>query len=145
MRKRKHLKIKNPTTKKILKINIIPASKTGIFFDMYITITSLKLKNIWKFFSLANHALSITKQLKKEQGFLNYKKTGIGLTHYTLSVWENLEDLKRFSRSGAHLNAMKISKDIAAEINTYTYESNDIPNWNTAKELLEKNGKKLVL
>ncbi|MES2617741.1 MAG: DUF3291 domain-containing protein [Bacteroidota bacterium] len=110
---------------------------------MYITITSIELKNLFKFFGLAKYALDILKQLKKEQGFTAFRKTGIGKTHYTLTAWESEADLKRFARSGAHLTAMKASADLAASISTYTFQSDTIPNWKAAKVMLQEKGKKM--
>lgn len=108
---------------------------------MYITVTSIKLKHWWNFFKLSQYALAIVKQTKKEKGLIKFKKQGIGLLHYTLTAWESEEDLKRFARSGAHLEAMKISGSIASELGTYTYESRAIPNWKEAKILLQTKGK----
>ena len=110
---------------------------------MIITITSLRLKTIWNFFGLANYALSIVKQMKNEKGLIKFKKRGAGFTHYTLSAWESEEDLKRFARTGAHLEAMKQSAKIASEIWTYTYKAGHIPDWKEAKKLLMEKGKSI--
>lgn len=72
------------------------------------------------------------------------KNTGFGYLHFTLSVWEKEDDLKRFAREGAHLKAMKRSSTIASEVRTYTYESNESPNWKEAKQLLLEKGKVLT-
>lgn len=108
---------------------------------MYITITSIELKHLFKFFGLAKYALDILKQIKNEQGFKAFRKTGIGKTHYTLTAWETEADLKRFARSGAHLNAMKVSALLAKSISTYTFQSDTIPNWKDAKVMLKEKGK----
>lgn len=81
--------------------------------------------------------------MKQEPGFLQFKKTGLGYVHYTLSAWENEEAMKRFTHAGAHLEAMKKSKQIASEIRTYTYKSEQIPDWKSAKKLLQAQGKVL--
>jgi heme-degrading monooxygenase HmoA len=111
---------------------------------MHLTITSIKLRSLWDFFSLANYALKIVRQTQKEKGLLAFKKTGIGKVHYTLTAWETEDDLKRFARTGAHLEAMKISAKISTEIRTYTYSTDKIPNWKEAKSLLESKGKVLT-
>jgi len=41
-----------------------------------------------------------------------------------------------FARSGAHLEAMKNSKEIASEIRTISIQAEELPDWNQAKKLL---------
>jgi len=106
---------------------------------MKATITSIKLKGPLKFFALSASALQIIKQLKATN-CKEFKKKGIWTTHYTMTLWDNEDELQAFARSGAHLNAMKASKKIAREIRTITIDSDSLPNWNEAKSLL-KNGK----
>lgn len=72
------------------------------------------------------------------------KNTGFGYLHFTLSVWENEEAMKTFARSGKHLEAMKASREIAAEIRTYTFRSEQIPDWKEAKTLLVEKGKAII-
>ena len=108
---------------------------------MVITITSIRLKSVWYFFKLSLFGLRIVKQTKQEKGFMQMKNTGFGYMHYTLSVWESEEDLKRFARSGAHAAAMQQSKNIATEIRTYTYQIEQIPSWQEVKRLLKEKGK----
>jgi hypothetical protein len=55
-----------------------------------------------------------------------------------MTLWKSEEELKDFARSGAHMEAMKISKDIAKEIGTITIDATELPDWSTAKELLNK-------
>jgi hypothetical protein len=54
-----------------------------------------------------------------------------------MTLWNNEEEMKSFALSGAHLEAMKTSKDIAKEIRIITIEANELPNWKEAKRLLE--------
>jgi hypothetical protein len=55
-----------------------------------------------------------------------------------MTLWNNENELKEFATSGAHLEAMKISKKIAKEIRTITIDADNLPNWKEAKKLLEK-------
>jgi hypothetical protein len=104
---------------------------------MKATITSIELKGPLKFFALSTKALKIVKQLKSTN-YKDFKKRGVWTKHYTMTLWNNEEELKEFARSGAHLEAMKISKQIAKEIRTITIEANTLPNWKEAIKLLEK-------
>lgn len=108
---------------------------------MYISLTSIRLKSVWKFFQLSNNGLKISRQCKKEKGFAGMKNTGFGHDHYTMSRWETEEDRDRFYRNGAHAAAMKKTADIAAELATYSYQAKEFPDWKTAKQLLKENGK----
>lgn len=110
---------------------------------MHVTITSIKLRSVWKFFALSNNGRKIQGQAKNTAGFIQIKNTGWGKLHFTLSSWESVEAMKQFARSGAHLDAMKQSAKLSTEIRTYTYETNTLPNWAAAKALLFEKGKLL--
>lgn len=62
--------------------------------------------------------------------------------HYTISAWETEDDLKQFAyRGNKHTSAMKKSSRIASEIMTYTYLSDNFPDWKTALPLLKSKGR----
>jgi len=104
---------------------------------MKVNITSIELKSPFKFFPLSRYALSILRQLKTTD-CKDFKKRGIWTMHYTMTLWENEEQLKAFAKSGAHLEAMKKSATIAKEIKTLTIDADKCPNWKVAKKLLEE-------
>jgi len=104
---------------------------------MKITITCIELKNPLKFFLLSQKALGIVLQLKNTN-CVEMKKRGFWTRHYTMTLWKNEADLKRFAKSGAHLEAMKMSGKIAKEIKTLTIDSDTFPDWKIAKSILEK-------
>lgn len=84
------------------------------------------------------------RQAQHSPGFIRMTNSGFWNDHYTLSAWENEEAMKNFARSGEHLKAMKQSKSIADKLATYTYVTETFPDWNTAKQLIHKNGKVLT-
>jgi heme-degrading monooxygenase HmoA len=84
--------------------------------------------------------LKISLQAKKERGFIGMKNTGFGYMHYTLSWWESDEDVKRFARSRAHLEAMKQSQRLASEIRVHTFSGSELPGWTQTKRLLIEKG-----
>lgn len=104
---------------------------------MKATITSIELKGPFQFFALSASALQIIKQLKASN-YKDFKKKGFWTTHYTMTLWNNEQELQEFAQSGAHLDAMKKSKEIAKEIRTITIEAQTLPSWKEAKELLQK-------
>ncbi len=109
---------------------------------MKVTITSIELKSPFKFFPLSIYAMNILEQIKAGSCF-KMKKGGFWTKHYTMTLWPNEDELKKFSTSGAHLEAMKASKSLAKEIRTLTIEADALPQWQEAKELLKKNGRSL--
>ncbi len=102
---------------------------------MKITITSIELKNPFKFFALSKNAMYILRQLKATQ-CKQMKKSGFWMKHYTMTLWNNEQELKAFAMGGAHLQAMKNGKNIAKEIRTLTLDADELPDWKTAKKLL---------
>lgn len=104
---------------------------------MIVVITSIELKSPFKFFALSLQALTINKQLKATN-YKEFKKKGFWTTHYTMTLWDNENDLKEFARSGAHLEAMKNSYQIAREIRTIRIEAESLPDWSKAKTLLKE-------
>ena len=102
---------------------------------MKATITLIELKGPLKFFALSANALNIIKQLKATN-YKDFKKRGIWTKHYTMTLWNSENELKEFAKSGAHLDAMKKSKEIAKEIRTITIDTNTLPTWEEAKKLL---------
>lgn len=103
---------------------------------MKATITSIELKGPLKFFALSAKAMAIIKQLKASK-YKDFKKQGVWTKHYTMTLWDNEMDMRNFAKSGAHLEAMKISKQIAKEIRTITIDATVLPDWPEAKELLQ--------
>lgn len=82
--------------------------------------------------------MHILKQLKADKNCKAYKQTGIWKDHYTMSLWENEEDMMAFVRSNAHLEAMKISSSIAATLKFKRLNQDIMPNWKEAKLLLHE-------
>lgn len=111
---------------------------------MLVTITSVRLKNWWRFFELSYHGMKISQEIKKCEGFIKMKNTGFGYLHFTMSAWECQEDIKKFYKAGAHLLAMKKASTLATETTTYTYATDRLPSWSDAKRLLSENGKVLI-
>lgn len=76
------------------------------------------------------------KQLKASE-YKAFKKSGFWTKHYTMTLWNSDEELKAFANNGAHLEAMKNSARIAKEIKTITLNSDKLPSWKEAKQLLD--------
>ncbi len=103
---------------------------------MKVTITFIELKGPLNFFALSSRAFKILRQLKSTN-YRDFKKKGIWTKHYTMTLWNNEQELKDFALSGAHLEVMKAGSQIAKEIRTITIDRDSLPGWGEAKKLLE--------
>lgn len=112
---------------------------------MTITITSIRLRSMWQFFKLSWLGLNISRQAATQPGYLMMKNAGFGYMHYTISAWDNEEAMKAFAyKKGAHQDALKESQNLSTEIKTYSYQGTELPDWITAKKLVDEKGKVLI-
>lgn len=108
---------------------------------MIVVVTSIRLKSLWKFFALSRYALDIRRQLKGAAGCQALRTRGFGRNHFTLSLWSSHDEMRAFVRSGAHALAMRQSGQLASEIKTFSYSSEQLPGWAEARSLLDSQGK----
>jgi hypothetical protein len=107
---------------------------------MYISITGLKSKNFLskiKFWILA--ALAFRAAQKAEGNLFCEVKSANGYQH-TITAWKNRNFMMKYLMCKPHAKAMKNFRSIATG-STYGYESDQIPSWNEALELWQKNYK----
>ena len=104
---------------------------------MKVTITYIALKGPFRFFALSYQAMQILRQLRATN-CLALKKKGFWTEHYTMTLWESEQALKDFAASGAHLAAMKNARKLAREIRTLTIDADSLPDWKTARAMLEQ-------
>jgi hypothetical protein len=103
---------------------------------MKLSITFIELKSPSQFFSLSIQALKIVKQLKKTP-CVKYKSVGFWKKHYTMTLWNNEDEMRLFATSGAHLDAMKSSYKIANAIKVLTIDCDQLIGWKEAKLRVE--------
>lgn len=107
---------------------------------MHISITGLKPKGIYGFFKFWTLAIPSFGEAKSSKGNLYSAVKKINGYQCTLSAWESRDAMLVFMKNGVHLKAMKSFHSIATG-RTYGYESDTIPSWEEAYELLESKGK----
>jgi len=107
---------------------------------MHISITGLKPKSLWGFIKFWTLAIPSFGEAKSAKGNLYSAFKKINDYQCTLTAWENRELMLAFMKNGVHLKAMKSFHSIATG-RTYGYESDIIPNWEEAYQLLETKGK----
>ena len=107
---------------------------------MHISITGLKPKGIIGCLKFWLYAIPSFKKASHSEGILFCEVKNIKGVHCTLTAWQTIDHMKTFVRSGVHLKAMKQFHTIATG-KTYGYESDTIPNWQEAFDLLQNKGK----
>jgi hypothetical protein len=107
---------------------------------MYISLTGLKPKNFISFIRFWRYAAPSFRQAQTAKGNLSLSAKRIKGYQCTVTSWESREVMLDFMRSGAHFEAMKQFHNIATG-RTYGYESDVIPTFQEAFELLQEKGK----
>ncbi len=107
---------------------------------MYISITGLKPKGFVSFFKFWRLAIPSFNQANKAKGIQFCQVKRIKGYQCTLTAWESREDMLNFMRSGVHLKAMQAFHKIATG-RTHGFESESIPTWTEAFDLLQEKGK----
>jgi hypothetical protein len=107
---------------------------------MYISITGLKPKGFWGFIRFWTLAIPSFNEAKTAKGNLYSAVKKMDGYNCTLSAWKNRDQMLAFMRNGVHLKAMKAFHSIATG-RTFGYESDTIPSWEEAYEILESKGK----
>jgi len=111
--------------------------------EYYISVTGLKVRSPWLLPTFFYHAIPSSIQAKSAPGNIDVQTTNVDGIHHTLSVWENKKSMVTYLRQGAHLKAMKTFGQVAAFGKTHGYESDKIPTWPEAIQILETHGKLL--
>lgn len=107
---------------------------------MYISITGLKPKGFIARIKFWFLAIPSFMQAQKSDGIQFCETKKMDDYQCTLTAWDSREQMLDFMRTGNHLKAMKQFHKIATG-RTYGYESETIPDWKQAFELLTKHGK----
>jgi uncharacterized protein YkwD len=107
---------------------------------MHISITGLKPKGLIGFLLFWRYAIPSFRQAQTANGNLFSEVKNINGFQCTLTAWKDKDTMRGFMKSGMHLKAIKSFRKIAIG-KTYGYESETIPSWKEAFELLERNGK----
>ncbi len=103
---------------------------------MFISITQLHIRSIWKFPALIKHAGASTKQVKQSAGNLSAVSTIKRWYAYTITTWDSKESMMAFRNSGAHKEAMKNMANISDHFRSINYEGEKVPTWKEAFEKL---------
>ena len=104
---------------------------------MYVAIGHFKLKKLRRLFQFLKLSNGIKDQALSAKGNLGVELSGGSLTKfYVISKWDSAESMKEFTYSGVHMDAIKLSKELAGEIRLLYFQTDESPDMKTAKKLL---------
>lgn len=103
---------------------------------MILSITKIELISYSKLKAFFIFNGQIIKELNKSN-CKKYKVTGNWnlKTWYTMTLWENENDITHFYRNGTHMEAMKQSKTFSNKIQSKRIQSNELISWKEAKRI----------
>jgi hypothetical protein len=102
---------------------------------MIVSVTKIELISYSKLIDFFKFNGQIINELKVSK-CKKYKVTGSWNLKiwYTMTLWNNENELKDFYRNGIHLEAMKQSKKISSKIQSHRIENMELMNWKEAKK-----------
>ncbi len=103
---------------------------------MILSITKIELLSYSKLIEFFKFNGQIINELK-ESKCKKYKVTGsLNLKiWYTMTLWNNENDINDFYRNGKHLEAMKQSKKFSSKIQSHRIENEVLLSWKESKKL----------
>ena len=107
---------------------------------MIVSITKIELISYSKLIAFFKFNGQIIKELKQSNS-KKYKITGSWNLRdwYTMTLWENENDINDFYRKGTHLEAMKQSKTFSSKIQSRRINKEYLISWKEAKKLFVNN------
>ncbi len=106
------------------------------------SITELRLKNFWCYLRFIPHAMKSHRQASRSPGLISISVKSEGLLiQRTLTVWTDETAMMQYVRSGAHLAAMKVFRQIANRSFTHHFEIDSSTSWDEALQILKVHGR----
>ena len=107
---------------------------------MILSITKIELISYSKIIAFFKFNGQIIKELK-QSNCKKHKVTGNWnlKVWYTMTLWENENEIDAFYRNGTHLEAMKQSKKFSSKIQSHRIQKEDVLGWKEAKKMFVNN------
>lgn len=107
---------------------------------MIVSITKIELHSYSKLGAFFKFNSQIIKELQQSE-CKKYKVTGNWnlKVWYTMTLWENENDINDFYRNGKHLEAMKQSNTFSSKIQSHRIQNEEVLSWKEAKKLFNNN------
>ena len=106
---------------------------------MVVSITKIELNSYSQLIPFLRYNVKIINELKKSN-CKNYKTSGSWnlKVWYTMTLWNNENEINDFYRNGVHLEAMKKAKTFSSKIQSNRINGKDLIRWKEGKKLFEK-------
>jgi hypothetical protein len=108
---------------------------------MLVSVGRIRLKpdaSFWRFFW---HSLCVYLQARRAAGIVRASvRRQDARTYFSMSVWKTREAMLAYSTTGSHLQAMKISKELATRIDFRHWQADAVPSWETALHRFAEQG-----
>jgi len=106
---------------------------------MYVSITRFEIKSLFQLPRFIGHANRSFKQVLVAPGLIHADRSGQRFVYFwTLTAWESKQHMQNYLGSGDHLKAMQKAGEIAKSLDSFGYETDNIPSWKEARQLLLK-------
>jgi hypothetical protein len=102
--------------------------------NVYVSITGLRIKNIFHYPQFYWFAISSMTQARRSPGLIRVDARKINGVHHTLSIWEDESSMRKFLVKGAHLKAMQAFRKIATG-KTIGLTTSNPPEWSQVHEI----------
>jgi hypothetical protein len=109
-----------------------------------VSITRLRLRSAWYLLPFIVHAQRSSKQMVHHSKFIKGKTLlDKKLTFWTMSLWNNMADMRAYTNTSAHKNAMPKLQQWCDEASVVHWEQaeNELPDWQTAYQKLITEGR----
>ena len=98
---------------------------------MYVSITGLRVKSIFRAPLFWRHAVPSLMQAQRAPGNMVAQVRKVDGVQHTLTVWQDREAMRRYLTTGAHLAAIRAFRQIGTG-RVCGYEAERIPTWDEA-------------
>lgn len=107
---------------------------------MIVSVTKIELISYSKLIAFFKFNGQIIKELQ-QSNCKNHKLTSSWnlKVWYTMTLWENEQDINEFYRKDTHLEAMKQSKNFSSKIQSHRIQKEDLMSWKEAKKVFGNN------
>lgn len=107
---------------------------------VYVSITGLRVRHPRHDTLFWEHAVASMLQAQSAPGNLRAEARTVDDVHHTLSVWESREAMLAYLRSGPHLEAMRLFREIATG-KVLGLHTATVPRWADVPKLWREQGR----
>lgn len=108
----------------------------------FVSLTEITINSVFHLPAFWFHASRSYRLCMASQGMMEARFNPIKMTYLTMTLWKDRKATLDFVAHPHHVQAMKWSKGKTSGL-TYHYENAELPDWETARDLLRRLGKRV--